>query len=175
MKIRNFYTGAIFGAALFSAAAFLPVDASAAKVQSSASGRVDFTALGGNRMVDFSVRSIGDICELRGSDVVGCAGSGHLTYTDDQKNSYSVEVAYVSGQGNDVWFAGRIFAASNPDWVGNWLFAQVTDNEKRGVGEDMVSGVFSNEVSSRLRVAIHNQTGEGPYAISSGDVKVRNK
>lgn len=174
MNIRNICRGAFIAAALFSVVGISPAGAFAAVIPSTAYGKVDFYALGGNRMIDFSVRTMGGSCSVSGSVGVGCAGSGHLKYIDSGRNTYAVEVRHVSGQGNKVWFAGRVFAASSNEWIGNWLYAEVVDNGTPGGGKDLVSGTFTNEQTARFNVATHAPTGEGPYPISLGNVQVRN-
>lgn len=146
--------------------------ASAQEVTASANGQASFVAHGEARSIDFSIRTATTTCAANGSTVLGCQGTGTVHYSDKLGNSYTVDVKYATGEGKDAWFAGRVSAASNKDWVGDWLFSKVTDNANPGAGRDVISGVFTSEYSASYRIATRGQTGENPYVIASGDVRV---
>lgn len=76
-------------------------------------GDVSYNAYGLDRKAQFSVRTDTD---------------GAFMYTDQNHNWYKVIVTSAKVNGQDGWFAGKVWQASNPSWVGQWLFVKVNDS-----------------------------------------------
>lgn len=104
------------------------------------------------------------------SAVTGCVGEGSFRYSDANGGSYRAKVKYVKVSGADAWFAGKVTKASDPSWVGKWVFVKVHDG---GTSGDMVSGSFTDEATAKLGVATMANPADGPFAVTSGDLVVQ--
>ncbi|MDB5259176.1 MAG: hypothetical protein JWO73_384 [Candidatus Taylorbacteria bacterium] len=176
MKNNIRFSGTMLGMLTLALVLAFPSGASAAARRQqpvSINGNAGANIQGGQRNFDFSVNSTSDSCGMSRGQVVGCQGSGQMTYTDYMNNTYVVDARYVSGNGRNVYFAGPVISSSNPGQVGNWLYANVNDRQGPGAaGRDQVSGVFTNEDIARQRVANQGRTGIRPYSVNSGNVNV---
>ncbi|KXK09183.1 MAG: hypothetical protein UZ21_OP11001000241 [Microgenomates bacterium OLB22] len=100
----------------------------------------------------------------------GCKGDGVFTYSDGDKNYYMVQIKYLTTNGNRAWFAGPVIHGNVG--MGSWLFAQVKDMGKPGVGVDQVWGSFTTEAAAKAGVASMSNPTDGPFTITSGELKV---
>ncbi len=82
-------------------------------------------------------------------------------------NKYTVKVSSVKVAGDDAWFAGVVTSATNPSWVGQWLFAKVSDGMP-----DKLSDSFTTETTALNGVANKTNPADGPFNVLSGDLKV---
>jgi len=117
------------------------------------SGDVKYTAYGLKREADMSINSAN--------------GGGTFKYTDANHDWYKVNVSDVSVSGHDGYFAGVVTSASNSGWVGQWLFAKVTDNHP-----DEIWGSFTTETAAEAGVTAMTAPGDGPFAVTMGNLKV---
>ncbi|MBP9718965.1 MAG: hypothetical protein KBD46_00685, partial [Candidatus Levybacteria bacterium] len=114
---------------------------------------VIYTANGLKREADFNMSTAED---------------GSFEYDDAAKGWYNVKVSSVKVNGNLGWFAGRVVKASNPAWVGLWLFGKVEDN-----GPDKVWGSFTDETTAKAEVAAMSTPADGPFPVTKKDIKVK--
>ncbi len=102
--------------------------------------------------------------------VFGCKGDGEFQYSDANGDSYKAKIKYAKVSGADAWFAGKVTKASQPSWVGNWVFVKVHDGGSSG---DQVWGSFTDENSAKIGVANMTDPADGPFAITSGNLVVK--
>lgn len=102
--------------------------------------------------------------------VTGCTGKGVFNYSDVNGNFYQVDVQYVNVNGNKTWFAGPV--VSGNVGAGQWLFAEVQDLGTPGRKGDQIWGSFTSESAAKLGVASMSAPGDGPFAITSGNLVV---
>lgn len=93
---------------------------------------------------------------------------GSFSYEDGNRDKYKVKVMKVKADGANGWFAGEVTKASNPAWVGLWLFAKVIDGEP-----DMIWGSFTDETTAKTGVDAMSDPSSGPFAIIKGNLKVK--
>jgi hypothetical protein len=99
----------------------------------------------------------------------GCRGEGTFRYSDANNASYRANIRYVKVSGADAWFAGRVTRASNPSWVGNWVFVKVHDGGSSG---DQIWGSFTDQTTAKMGVAAMTNPTDGPFAVTSGNLVV---
>lgn len=93
--------------------------------------------------------------------------AGSFEYDDTAKGWYNVKVSSVKVDGNQGWFAGRVVKASNPAWVGLWLFGKVQDN-----GPDKVWGSFTDQATAEAGVQAMSVPADGPFNVTKKNIKV---
>lgn len=93
---------------------------------------------------------------------------GSFGYWDANNNWYIVKVSSVKVSGDDAWFAGKVTFASNPSWVGNWLFAKVADNSP-----DKIWGSFTTQSAALTGVSNMTNPGDGPFRVTNGNLEVK--
>lgn len=93
--------------------------------------------------------------------------AGYFEYDDAAKGWYNVKVSSVKVDGNHGWFAGRVVKASNPAWVGLWLFAKVEDSTP-----DKIWGSFTDETTALNGVQAMSDPADGPFNVTKKDIKV---
>jgi hypothetical protein len=93
--------------------------------------------------------------------------NGWFHYSDVNKGSYTVHVSDVSVSGQNGWFAGVVTKASDPSWVGNWLFAKVTDGTP-----DQISGSFTSESAAKAGVTAMTNPADGPFNVTKGNIEL---
>lgn len=116
-------------------------------------GFVKYNAYGLNRTADLAMTT--------------ALNSGTFFYSDANHDSYSVKVSEVRVNGNDAYFAGKVTHASNPSWVGQWLFAKVEDNNP-----DKIWGSFTSQTAAVNGVDIMSDPTDGPFSVTSGSISV---
>jgi hypothetical protein len=94
--------------------------------------------------------------------------SGRFSYSDANKDWYKVDVTDTNADGNTGWFAGRVTSASNPSWVGQWLFAKVEDNHP-----DKIWGDFTTQTAAENGVDNKLTPASGPFDVTKGNLSVR--
>lgn len=94
--------------------------------------------------------------------------AGYFEYEDAAKGWYNVKVSSVKVDGNLGWFAGRVVKASNPAWVGLWIFAKVEDGTP-----DKIWGSFTDETSALNGVATMGTPVDGPFTVTKKNIKVQ--
>lgn len=99
------------------------------------------------------------------ADVAG--QNGNFFYKDANHDWYKVKVSKVKIDGTTGWFAGVVTKASNPAWVGLWLFAKTED-----ATPDKIWGSFTDQTTAQNGVASMTDPGDGPFTITKGYVKV---
>lgn len=99
-------------------------------------------------------------------------GKGTAYYYDDAGNWYFANVTNVSVQAPSAWFAARVIAASNPDWLANDLFAKTTDLGEPGIDVDQYWGSFATPTAAVAGVSTHSDPGDGPFTINLGNLQV---
>lgn len=102
--------------------------------------------------------------------VTGCTGKGVFNYSDVNGAFYAVDVKYVSVSGDDAWFAGPV--VSGNILVGSWIFVEVNDGGEPGIGVDQAWGSVVTEAVAKAGVASMSDPGDGPFAITSGNLQV---
>ncbi len=120
-------------------------------------GEIKYTANGLRRTAEF--------------DMSTAENSGTFLYRDANRGSYTVRISEVKVSGSTVWFAGRVTQASNPAWVGQWLFAKVTENDS---GTHQIWGSFTNESTAVNGVRTMGTPADGPFNVTDGDVDIDN-
>ncbi len=108
-----------------------------------ANGGIMYDAFGLQRYASFNVDTASD--------------SGYFNYADANNGWYTVDVSTVKIVGNQAWFAGRVTHASDPSWVGQWLFAKVEHNP------DRIWGDFTSEAAAKAGVAAMTNPPSGPF------------
>jgi hypothetical protein len=93
---------------------------------------------------------------------------GRFRYDDANGDWYIVRISEVNNDGNFGWFAGEVVSASNPAWVGNWLFAKVEDN-----APDKIWGDFTDQATAENGVRNKLTPGSGPFNVTKGNIKVQ--
>lgn len=93
---------------------------------------------------------------------------GSFEYDDAAKGWYNVKVSSVKVDGNHGWFAGRVVKASNPAWVGLWLFGKVEDGTP-----DKIWGSFTDETSALAGVQAMSDPADGPFTVTKKNIKVQ--
>jgi hypothetical protein len=93
--------------------------------------------------------------------------SGIFFYWDANNDWYTVTVSDINVNGNTAWFAGKVTSASQPSWVGQWLFAKVVDNSP-----DMIWGSFTSQATAENGVTSMSDPADGPFNVTSGNVTV---
>lgn len=116
-------------------------------------GDVEFTAYGLDRRAEFSMNTTGD--------------GGRFKYSDSNNDWYKVDVSSVKVSGSNGWFAGKVTEASNPTWVGLWLFAKVEDN-----APDKIWGSFTDQATAEAGVASMTNPADGPFNVTQGNLRV---
>lgn len=92
---------------------------------------------------------------------------GEFRYSDANRDSYMVKVSVVKVSGDTAYFAGEVKQASNPAWVGQWLFAKVDDN-----APDKVWGDFTNQATAENGANNMLTPASGPFNVTMGNLKV---
>ena len=100
-----------------------------------------------------------------GTSALGAVGA--FGYTDANHDWYIVDAKDLNVSGNTAWFAGKVTNASQPTWVGQWLFAKVVDNSP-----DMIWGSFTDQATAQSGVASMTNPADGPFNVTSGNLKV---
>lgn len=100
----------------------------------------------------------------------GCTGKSTFNYHDADGNFYKVSVQYVKVSGDKAWFAGPV--VSGNVGAGNWLFAEVQDVGTPGSAGDLIWGSFTNETAAKTGVALMTDPGDGPFAVTNGNLQV---
>ncbi len=111
---------------------------------------------------------------LGAADLSTCAaeGRGMLRYEDENSDWYEVEVAFVNVRGENAWLAGPVVSASNPTWVGNWLFAKAHDGGEPARGVDQFSGSFTTMKEAKAGVVLMWDPEDGPFVVEDGNLQV---
>jgi hypothetical protein len=117
------------------------------------SGDVKYTAYGLNRHAEFNMNTADN--------------NGSFKYSDVNESSYTVKVSSVKVSGNTGWFAGEVTKASNPSWVGLWLFAKVIDNHP-----DQIWGSFTDQTTALNGVTNMTNPVDGPFNVTKGNLEV---
>ncbi len=102
--------------------------------------------------------------------VVGCEGKGEFHYSDVNGQHYEAKVSLVNIVGNDVWFAGLVTKGNVG--VGNWVFVKAHDGGTPGNNGDLIWGSFTTESVAEIGVANMSTPGDGPFAITRGNLVV---
>jgi hypothetical protein len=100
---------------------------------------------------------------------------GIFKYSDsNKKNTYTVQVSDVSMSGNTGYFAGVVTKASNPSWVGQWLFGKVQDdsNPSSSDNPDLIWGSFTDQATAESGVANMSSPADGPFSVTHGNLVV---
>jgi hypothetical protein len=92
---------------------------------------------------------------------------GEFFYSDANHDWYQATVSDVAVNGKNAWFAGKVTHASQSGWVGNWLFAEVKDNNP-----DQIWGSFTDQTTAENGVANMNNPADGPFNITKGSLVV---
>ncbi len=108
-------------------------------------GNVKYTAGGLARTAQFAVDS---------SD----SGPGAFQYSDANHAWYRVLITSMKVSGHDGWFAGKVWQASNPAWVGQWLFAKVNDSSPKRIW-----GSFTTKAAAESGVSSMGTPADGPF------------
>lgn len=93
---------------------------------------------------------------------------GSFEYDDAAKGWYNVKVSSVKVDGNFGYFAGRVMKASNPAWVGLWLFGKVENGTP-----DKIWGSFTDETTALAGVESMSTPADGPFTITKKDIKIK--
>jgi hypothetical protein len=93
--------------------------------------------------------------------------NGWFHYSDVNHGSYTVHVTDVAVSGQSGWFAGVVTKASDPLWVGNWLFAKVTHGTP-----DKISGSFTSESAAKAGVSAMTNPADGPFDVTKGSIQL---
>jgi hypothetical protein len=94
---------------------------------------------------------------------------GKFDYSDANGNWYKVEISSVKVSNKLGWFAGRVKTASNPAWVGQWLFGKVENDG----GSDKIWGSFTDETTAKNGVKNMTSPADGPFSFTKGELKIR--
>lgn len=133
--------------------ALTPEPVSASHCFSFASGRVGYTAFGLDRAASFAM------CDNDG---------GWFVYWDANGDWYRVALRCVNIIDDNAYFAGRVFAASQRSWVGNWLHGKVHDGRlPRGAG-DQIWGSFTDRTTALNGCTGAGDPPDGPFAVTRG-------
>lgn len=117
-------------------------------------GDIDYTANGLKRSAEFKMNTADN--------------NGTFEYSDANHDSYKVKVSSVSVKGASGYFAGVVTEASNPSWVGQWLFAKVKDNHP-----DQVWGDFTTQAVAEAGVTAMSDPSSGPFDVTAGNLVVK--
>ncbi len=101
----------------------------------------------------------------------GCTAAGIFSYSDASGKFYIVSVKYVSTSLNKGWMAGPVIWGNVG--MGSWLFAEMKDNANPGAGSDQLWGSFTTETLAKTGVATMTDPTDGPFTITSGDLRVK--
>ena len=85
-------------------------------------------------------------------------GGGAFQYSDANHAWYRVLITSLKVDGHNAWFAGRVWQASNPSWVGNWLFAKVNDSSPKRIW-----GSFTTKTAAESGVSTMGTPADGPF------------
>ncbi len=85
-------------------------------------------------------------------------GGGAFQYSDANHAWYRVLITSLKVDGHSAWFAGRVWQASNPSWVGNWLFAKVNDSSPKRIW-----GSFTTQLAAESGVSSMGTPADGPF------------
>ncbi len=85
-------------------------------------------------------------------------GGGAFQYSDANHAWYRVLITSLKVDGHNAWFAGRVWQASNPSWVGQWLFAKVNDSSPKRIW-----GSFTTQSAAENGVATMATPADGPF------------
>lgn len=107
-------------------------------------GNVKYTAYGLQRSAQFAADT--------------ADGGGAFQYSDATHAWYRVLITSLKVDGHNAWFAGRVWQASNPSWVGNWLFAKVNDSSPKRIW-----GSFTTKVAAESGVSSMGTPADGPF------------
>jgi hypothetical protein len=116
-------------------------------------GDVKYNAYGLNREAEFKMNTADN--------------GGSFKYSDTNHDWYKVKVSSVKVSGNSGWFAGVVTKASNPTWVGQWLFAKVQDGTP-----DQIWGSFTDQTTAQNGVTNMTSPTDGPFNVTKGNLKV---
>jgi hypothetical protein len=106
-------------------------------------GNVKYTANGLARTAQFTASTAED---------------GAFQYTDASHNWYKVLITSTKVQGHEGWFAGKVLLASNHSWVGQWLFAKVSD-----ASPHQLWGSFTTMTGALTGVSNMSNPADGPF------------
>ncbi len=93
--------------------------------------------------------------------------NGAFTYKDANGSWYRLLISSVSVSGQYAYFAGKVAQASNPSWVGQWLFAKVKDGSP-----DQIWGSFTTKTLAEAGVSAMTSPADGPFNVVNGVVFV---
>lgn len=85
-------------------------------------------------------------------------GGGAFQYSDAAHGWYRVLITSMKVNGHDAWFAGKVWQASNPSWVGQWLFGKVNDAAPKKIW-----GSFATQTNALNGVASMATPVDGPF------------
>ncbi len=125
-------------------------------------GKVSYNAYGLDRTAEFKIDSTKLNTNKKDKDL--------FKYSDVNGDWYVVEVQSVNGTGKTGYFAGVVTSASNPSWVGNWLFGKAVENHP-----DQVWGSFTTQTAAMDGVDNMTNPGDGPFTVTKGHVDVDTK
>jgi hypothetical protein len=117
-------------------------------------GDVDYTAYTLKRHAEFDMNTADN--------------GGSFTYSDANHDWYKVDVSSVNVSGHFGYFAGVVTKASNPSWVGQWLFAKVQDNSP-----DKIWGSFTDKTTAQNGVTNMTSPVDGPFNVTKGNLEVK--
>jgi hypothetical protein len=93
--------------------------------------------------------------------------SGWFNYRDVNDGFYHVDISKVAVSGHNSWFAGVVTRATNPSWVGKWLFVKVTDGSPGNI-----SGSFTTESAAKAGVSAMTNPADGPFNVTRGSIEL---
>jgi hypothetical protein len=116
----------------------------------------------------------------------GPAAKGSLIYSDPNI-IYSMDVQFLSVDGNKAWFAGQVTSVEDLTGadtgccrVGYWIFYQIEDNGEPGInvdhiwGEDLTAGEGIKDAdAARAKVENHAMPLSGQITINEGNMQVK--
>jgi hypothetical protein len=66
------------------------------------------------------------------------------------------------------WFAALVVKASNPSWIGQWVFGKVEDGK-----QDKIWGSFTNVTLALSGVQNMGTPAEGPFTVTKKEIKIK--
>lgn len=123
-------------------------------------GNAYYTAYGLERRAIFNAQQ---------SNLSTYTGNGTFRYSDANKDSYTVNIQYIRSVGKFAYFAGPVTSASNPAWVGQWLFAKAEDDSP-----DKIWGSFTTQTAAIAGAQNASSPSDGPFNVIRGDVYIYN-
>jgi hypothetical protein len=103
----------------------------------------------------------------------GCTGKGSFNYSDANGTYYTVDVKYVSVDGNKAWFAGPV-VSGNMGGYGQYLFVKVVDNGEPGIADTSTGDFPLTEAQAMFKVASHASPIIPDITINGGNIQVHN-